>query len=268
LKSDWAGPFKQYGPAANSPPASSRPRARHTAPVTDVATGCPTTPPTGSDPAHGFSATPCAAHPNHYVAFTSRRSPVSPSHSSTIITRHVNRRSVLLQPPIATFFLTEKQPLVSALSGYPPGQWLPPRASPEFHTAPRTNRRCQRPLHHTTVTVSPTIGNTSSWTASSGRPLTLPTPLQAPPVYYDARQPLHRHRCARLWPLTGAPSSWIMCRHGTASVVSPPLCFTSSKLHTLPPCSRTPPRPTWPPACRNFGRHRYPSPWDLPALLF
>jgi hypothetical protein len=157
---------------------------------------------------------------------------------------------------------------MSALSGYPPGRWLPPRASPDFHTAPRTNHRHQRPLHHAAIIVSPTAESASPWTASSGRPLTPLTPLQAPPMYCDAHRPLHRRRRALLRPLTGAPFAPTVHHCGTTSVVSPPLRFTSSELHTPSPCSRPPPHPAWLPACRNFGRCHYPSPWDLPPLLF
>jgi hypothetical protein len=99
--------------------------------------------------------------------------------------------------------------------------------------------------------------STSPWTASSGHPLTPPTPLQAPPVYCDAHRPLHRRRRALLKPLTSASSTLTVRRCGTASVVSRPLNFTSSELHTPPPYSRPPLSPAWPLASRNFGWCRY-----------
>jgi hypothetical protein len=99
--------------------------------------------------------------------------------------------------------------------------------------------------------------STSLWTASSGHPLTPPTPLQAPPVYYDARRPLHCRRRTLLWPLTSASSTLTVRHRGTASVVSHPLCFTSSELHSSPPYSRPPLSPAWLPTSWNFGRRRY-----------
>jgi hypothetical protein len=105
--------------------------------------------------------------------------------------------------------------------------------------------------------VASSAESTSPCTTSSGHPLTPPTPLQAPPVYYDAHRHLHRHRHALLRPLTSASSAPTVRHRGTASVVSRPLHFTSSVLHTPPPYSRPPLCPAWPPTSGNFGRRCY-----------
>jgi hypothetical protein len=110
--------------------------------------------------------------------------------------------------------------------------------------------------------------STSPWNASSGHPLTPVVPLQAPPVWCDTRRRLHHCWRVLLWPHTSLSSAPTVRHHGTASVASPPLRFTSSELHTPPPHSRPLLSPAWPSASRNFGRRRYPSPWDLPPQLF